>query len=257
MVWPRKNILAEYTQPVTARFYAPEARTREGALDLPEDEARHLTRVLRLSAGARIRVFNGRGQEWHATVASATRQRVLVALEEPVAPLPEPRIAISLATAMLKGDKMDDVVRDAVMLGAGSIQPLVTARTEISPAVIERSGRVDRWRRIAVASAKQCGRAVVPEVRPAIRLDGVLAGEELKVMLAEPASAVRAVTLRDLEPPASATLIVGPEGGWTAGEVDEAAARGTMLLTLGTHTLRADAVPIVALTALRVRWEDF
>jgi 16S rRNA (uracil1498-N3)-methyltransferase len=225
-------------------------------IELPEDEAQHLVRVLRLSVGDRIRVFNGRGDQWWATVDEAGKRRVRARLDEPSRPAPEARVPITLAVAVLKGDKMDGIVRDAVMLGVTAVLPLVTARTEIARAAIERSDRVSRWHRIAVSSAKQCGRAVVPDVREVSRLDDVLGDGPSCVMLVEPSASTAARRVRDLPALARVTLIVGPEGGWTPGEVAAAADRRAVLLTLGPRTLRADAVPIVALTALRVHWED-
>jgi 16S rRNA (uracil1498-N3)-methyltransferase len=212
-------------------------------IELPEDEAVHLVRVLRLSAGDRIRVFNGRGDEWLATVDEAGKRRVSARLDQPSRPAPEARVPITLAVAVLKGDKMDGVVRDAVMLGVIAVVPVVTARTEISRAAIERSERISRWQRIAVSSAKQCGRAVVPDVHAVTQLDAVLRERPPCVMLVEPSAS-------------GVTLLTGPEGGWTPDEVAAAGASQARLLTLGPRTLRADAVPIVALTALRVHWED-
>lgn len=239
------------------RFYAPLAGRAATRVELPDDEATHLTRVLRLSTGDEIRVFDGRGMEWRATIEDASKRGVSVLLTEAVTPAPEPRVAITLALAVLKGDKMDDIVRDAVMLGVRAIRPVISARTEIAAATIARSGRVARWQRIAVSSAKQCGRAVVPRIHDAVPIDGILDGEGSRVMLVEPAADARATPLKDVPPLDCPTLLVGPEGGWTGDEVQRAAAAGTMLMTLGAQTLRADAMPLVALTALRVQWDDF
>jgi 16S rRNA (uracil1498-N3)-methyltransferase len=257
MVWPRKNILAEYTQAVPPRFYVPEARAEEALIELPADEAAHLTRVLRLGAGDRIRVFNGRGDEWEASVEDASKRAVSARLGDRVTALPEARVALTLAAAVLKGDKTDDVVRDAVMLGVTEIVPLVTARSEVAPAAIRRGGRVERWQRIAVASAKQCGRAVVPAVTDAVTLAAALERLSPGVMLVEPAAGGGVVRLRQLARRSRLALFVGPEGGWAGEEVQRARDSGAMLMSLGALTLRADAVPLVALTALRVHLEDF
>src|ERR687891_618934 len=118
----RKPIIAS----VTPRFYAP-AAARGKTVGLPEDEAQHLTRVLRLKAGTHVVVFDGHGREFDAVVEKATKSEVLVvigALRQTAAR--EPRVALTLAQAVLKGDKMDGVVRDAVMMGAAAIQPMVT-----------------------------------------------------------------------------------------------------------------------------------
>jgi 16S rRNA (uracil1498-N3)-methyltransferase len=213
--------------------------------------------VLRLTAGARIRVFNGRGEEWDAILEEATKQRVSVNIVRRVTSLAEARVPMTLCMAVLKGHKMDDIVRDAVMLGVSRIRPIVTERTESAPGVIARSGRVARWQRIAVSSTKQCGRAVVPDVSAVVTLDEALRSEPHPVMLVEPAIADGAVMIKDLPQVPRAGLFVGPEGGWTARELQLARESGAMLLTLGTLTLRADAVPLVAITACRVHLEDF
>ena len=140
------------------------ARPRRPQVALPADEAGHLRRVLRVQAGAAVRIFDGRGREVEARVTSVDRTGVVVEVGEPVVPAPEWRVRVTLAQAVLKGDKIDDVIRDAVMMGVASIQPMLTARTDVPEAAFSRGRRVERWQRIAVSSAKQCGRAVVPPV---------------------------------------------------------------------------------------------
>ena len=246
-----------------ARFFAPAAGVPGDRILLPVDEAEHLTRVLRLSSGDRVRVFNGRGAEFEAVVDAADRDGVRLTLGAPCTPAPEPRVAITLAQAALKGDKMDDVVRDAVMIGVAAILPVVTARTEISVAALTRSRRRERWERIAVSSAKQCGRAVVPLIAEPSQFDLHVALSESTFpspvfVLVEPNMA-GGVPLGELDTttiPARATLVVGPEGGWTADEVHAASALGS-LITLGGRTLRADATALVALAALFTKYGEY
>ena len=241
------------------RFFAPEAQTTGSIVTLPEDEAAHLVYVLRLKAGDAIQVFDGRGREWRARVEEVGRSQARVHLVEAVAPGAEPAVKLALAIAILKGDKMDDVVRDVVMLGASSIVPLVSERVAMPPTVIARGHRADRWRRIAIASAKQCGRSVVPSVHAPTRLQELLAEESTaqRIMLVEPGGMVPAVErLQDVRRTDEAILLVGPEGGWAPGEMKAAQAAGGRLATLGALTLRADAAPLVAMTALRTVWGD-
>jgi 16S rRNA (uracil1498-N3)-methyltransferase len=243
---------------VNARFFAPDAMRPGDRVALPGEEAQHLTRVLRLKAGAAVRVFNGRGHEFDAVVEKAGKSSVELlvgAAREPAAR--EPRVAVTLAQAVLKGDKMDDVVRDAVMMGVAAVQPIVTARSEVTLSSVQRGKRVERWARIAVASAKQCGRATVPAILPPREFDASLAG----VMFVEPGvlppGGGSHMRLSDLDstPPHEATVIIGPEGGWDPREVERASAR-CRLMTLAAPTLRADAMALVALTALFARWGE-
>lgn len=250
---------------VTVRFYAPDAERPGDRVVLPDEEAQHLTRVLRLTAGAAIRVFNGRGQEFDAAVDRAARSEVRVVVRDRREPAArEPRVAITLAQAALKGDKMDDVVRDAVMMGVAAIQPVVTMRSEVALSSLQRGRRQERWQRIAVSSAKQCGRATVPPVREPRPFEAVLAALAAMalpgpaLMFVEPSAAVGTVALADLDPapPREATVLIGPEGGWSPDEIALASA-ACRLVTLGGRTLRADAMPVVALAALFAVWKEF
>jgi 16S rRNA (uracil1498-N3)-methyltransferase len=230
------------------------------AVTLPRDEAEHLTRVLRIGVGDTVAVFDGRGHEYLARVVGADRRDVRVHLLSRVEPPAESAVHLTLAQAVLKGDKMDDVVRDAVMLGVAAIQPIVTSRTEATVAALMRGARLDRWRRIALASAKQSRRAVLPDIRMPLTFETYLdePAAALRLMLVEPgvAAVVESPgTLRKEPPPADATLLVGPEGGWEEREWTAAQAVGTRLLTFGRRTLRADAVPVVAISVLHFLWD--
>ena len=158
---------------MNARFYVPDAREPGSEIDLPDDEAQHLGRVLRLKAGDSLAVFNGRGDEFAAVVDRRRRSRAWrCGWRNARRRKAELAVSLTLAQAVLKGDKMDDVVRDAVMLGFAAVQPIVTVRSEVSLAALTRGDRRERWHRVAVSSAKQCGRAVVPAIAPPVAFDG-------------------------------------------------------------------------------------
>jgi 16S rRNA (uracil1498-N3)-methyltransferase len=258
------NVGMPHNRGVTARFHAPAADRTGEVIELPPEEAEHLARVLRLKVGAPVRVFNGRGSEFDGVVDLIARGRVRVRVGAARGAVAEPRVALTLAQAVLKGDKMDEVIRDAVMMGVAAIQPVVTTRTEMTLAALARGRRRERWERIAIASAKQSGRATVPtilEPRTFVAAAEALSQMTLPgpgIMLVEPSAEVGALTLGELAtpPPREATMLVGPEGGWTAEEVERGSAT-CRLVTLGHRTFRADAVAIIALTALFAVWKEF
>ena len=246
------------------RFYVPGASAEGDTVELPANEADHLARVLRLRTGAAVRVFDGHGREFDAVVDRVGGRRAAVRLGPSCTPRAEPHVAITLAHAVLKGDRMDDVVRDAVMMGAAVVQPLVSTRTEAAVAPLRRGRRRERWERIAVASAKQCGRAIVPLIRePQTAVEALThraqaLPSDLGVMFVEPAAANSTVTLAELPAaaPDRASVFIGPEGGWTPDEID-LGARTCRLVTLGARTLRADAMAVIALSALFAHWREF
>ena len=239
-------------QPVH-RFLAPGATG--GTIDLDTTETHHLVHVLRVRAGAEVIVFDGRGHEWLGRVASASKDHASVDLIARRPALPEPPVAVTLAIGLLKGDQMDSVVRDATMLGVAAIVPVTTAHVAV-PAAGIKARSVDRWKRVAIASAKQCARAVVPDIQPVTPLAAVLGSvrADLTVMCVEP-SGSNGARVADLARPASALVCIGPEGGWAKEEIELARGRDAALIALGPRTLRAETAPTVALTALWTHWD--
>ena len=243
------------------RFFAPALDPGDEIVALPREETEHLTRVLRLGVGDTVAVFDGRGHEFLGRVVAADRREARVQLVARRNPAAEPAVAITLAQAVLKGDKMDDVVRDAVMLGVAAIQPVVTRRSETTAAALARGARLDRWRRVALASVKQSGRAVLPDIRRPLALESLLEDRAaaLTLMFVEPAAGAPVEPLsalrRDPAPP-DAVVLVGPEGGWIDEELQAARDRRVRLVTLGRRTLRADAAPVAAISVLLFLWNE-
>jgi 16S rRNA (uracil1498-N3)-methyltransferase len=212
-----------------------------------------------------VRVFDGAGHEWTARVSRADRRAVVVDLLEPVTPQEEWDVRVVLAQAVLKGEGMDDVVRDATMIGVAGVQPLASAHGAVGARAADPRLR-ERWQRVAVASAKQCGRAVVPSVAALLSFEAAIGerGDRLGLLLVEPSAVAAlpqgegcAVPLAALHTPARGAgvhLLVGPEGGWAPTEVAGAVAAGYRAWTLGALTLRAEAAALCALSILRYVW---
>jgi 16S rRNA (uracil1498-N3)-methyltransferase len=251
---------ATYNPCVAARFYLPGFEGDASEATLPAEESHHLAHVMRLAPGAEVRVFNGCGGEWVATVRGIARAGATLRIGAPVRAAPECAVSIVLGQALLKGDHVDAVIRDATMLGAAAVWPLRTAHTAV-PGRADGARAAARWQRVAVASAKQCGRAVVPVIRPVSPAEVAFDAEPdaVRLLLVEPAARVAAVSR--VEPLAEqakrhgAFVLVGPEGGWNADEVARATAAGFVPWRLGTVTLRADAVAVVAIAVLRYGWD--
>ena len=240
------------------RFYAP-ALTDNALVELPEDEGQHLARVLRLRAGDSVAIFDGRGREALARVASITSRRVSVQVVEPRLSAPEPRVAVTLAQALLKSDKMDRVIRDAVMLGVSAVQPIVSRRTDVPMKAMKQGGRHDRWDRTVISSVKQSGRAVVPAVLDAVDFGQLLHSStgRTRLMFVEPGvGRVADVTSLEGQRPSEAMVMIGPEGGWDPQELTEATASGVTLLSFGSRVLRADAAGAAVIAVLRYVWRD-
>lgn len=251
----------------SSRVYAPDAATAQSIVVLPPDEAHHLKHVLRMSVGDEVGVFDGAGHEWSGRIVSADRSTVKIELVASVDATREPAVRVILAIGLLKGDQMDAVVRDATMLGAAEIVPMATAHVAVSGKARENEKAISRWTRVAIASARQCARAVVPAVVPVTPFDIVLSRtvRDETIIAVEPAqmahlgtsppytSADLGISPPDVRP-ARALVLVGPEGGWSAGELEMARKCGARARHLGPRTLRAESAPIVLLSVLWTEW---
>ncbi len=235
------------------RFYLPPPCWQAEPPTLTGDEARHLAQVLRLQAGASIIVFDGAGRHAAAEVVHVARDRVALRLGE-LLPATPVRPSITLAQAIPKGKNMDLIVQKAVELGIASIQGLITRHTIVHPA----DGKAEKWRRTALEACKQCGQNVLPEIPEPTTFDRWLAnhsaaptpGLQLIASLAPGARPLRQV-LREHPGALAATLLIGPEGDFSAQETTAALDAGFLPISLGAIVLRVETAALFALSALR------
>jgi 16S rRNA (uracil1498-N3)-methyltransferase len=238
------------------RFHVPSAAP--GAhVELPEHTAHHAREVLRLRAGAAVRVFDGAGAEFEAVLDEVSRRTVSARLRHPVAPRPESPLRLVLAVSPLKGDRMEVVVQKATELGVAEIWPVVTFRTDAAARPALHGSRGERWERVASGAAEQCGRAVVPHVPPTTTLEGLLARpfDGARVALLE-TSGHPALASLPVDASAPLLLLVGPAGGFEAAEAEALDAAGFAAASLGPRILRAETAAVAAVVIAQATWGD-
>ncbi len=237
-----------------ARFYLPPEAWQENPA-LTGDEARHLSQVLRVKPGDLAIVFDGHGRRASAEVLSVSRDRVPLKLGE-ILPSRAPLPAITLAQAIPKGKNMDLIVQKSVELGIAAIQPLVTRYTVVQPG----DGKSEKWRRNALEACKQCGQDTLPEITEPVSYERWIAtqaeapGLKLIASLAPGARPMRSV-LRDHPGTIQTTLLVGPEGDFSAEETTAALAAGFLPISLGSIVLRVETATLFCLSALRYEFD--
>jgi 16S rRNA (uracil1498-N3)-methyltransferase len=212
-------------------------------------EARHYLRdVLRLSAGDAVELFDGQGAAWEAVVEPGFESLAVGARREALAAGP----VLSLLFALSKGDKGELVVQKATELGVARLCPWSAERSVLKLDAGKGRERAERWRRIAGEAARQCGRADVPEVAEPARLAAALAavpaGHRLVVLHGPGGLPLEALGLAGAP---GVALVVGPEGGWTEGELAACQAAGAVRGALGPRTLRAETAAIAGLAVLQ------
>src|SRR5438105_1701781 len=261
------------------RFYNAPEDWNPDSLVLAGAEAHHARDVLRLQAGGRVVVFNGRGHEITAEIARVTRGEILLRKmhEARVPPLP---CRITLAQAIPKGKNMDLIVQKAVEIGAAEIAPLISERTIVHLEAKEAAQKQAKWQQVAIEAAKQCGQNWLPTVQlPKTPKDffssvetGVSPAQDLGTQPTRPPPQNRGLDLRligslqsdalhlktvlaDYERehharPASGRICIGPEGDFTPAELNLARSNGCRPITLGPIILRVETAALYCLSVL-------
>jgi 16S rRNA (uracil1498-N3)-methyltransferase len=223
------------------RFYAPTEYFNGDKITLNVDETRHLRDVLRLRIGDEVHVFDGNGNEFKCEIETIEKRESLLKIIEKVSPQsPESELDLTLAIALLKGEKFDLVVQKAVELGVKKIIPITTKHT------IEKSVRLERLRKIALDATKQCGRARLLEIGETVSFTQLIeSNESTFIMFSER----NGTNFSSFKPTSKITSIIGPRGGWEDSELEFGLQKGVSIITFGGRILRAETAAI-ALTAI-------
>jgi 16S rRNA (uracil1498-N3)-methyltransferase len=237
-------------------FVRPEAVGAD-RVQFDADEAHHLRRVLRLRPGAVVEATDGTGRLYTIRLVVLEVNGGWGAIETRAEPERESPCAITLAQAILKGDRMSWLVQKATELGVARIVPMETARVVARP--VTGAARHTRWERIAREALKQCGRVVVPVIdRP--RAFGEVAreigGHDVAWVFWEGGGRGLAATAAEAGSPARLLVLVGPEGGFTPEEVAQAEAAGARLVSLGPRILRAESAGLTAVALCQFLFGD-
>ncbi|WP_085630032.1 16S rRNA (uracil(1498)-N(3))-methyltransferase [Pseudomonas sp. R16(2017)] len=236
-----------------SRFFI-DAPLSLGEHELPEAQAHYISRVLRMTEGDAVQLFDGSGQEFLGALAEVGKKRVTVRIDEQFAGQPESPLSIHLGQGLSRGERMDWAIQKATELGVNEITPIFSERCEVRLKDERADKRLLHWRQVAVSACEQCGRSRVPVIHPPVLLADWLKQTEadLKLVLhpvAEP--------LESHAKPASLAFLIGPEGGLSEAEVDQAKAGGFHAARLGPRVLRTETAPVVALAVAQQLWGDF
>ena len=242
------------------RFFAPPEAFNKQTVTLTGDEARHLRDVLRLKAGDEVFVFDGAGKEFRCTVESARREQAFLSQCHEIAPThAESPLQLTLAVALLKGEKFDLVVQKTTELGVAEIVPVMTRHADIHLRdASDSEKRVSRWKRIAMEAAKQCGRAVVPPINLPISFESLTQEQSSSVrfMFSERGGVSLDEAFSRCERPYKMIALIGSEGGWADEEIAIASNNGWQVITLGGRVMRAETAAIAVTALLQNKWGD-
>lgn len=236
------------------RIYHDAPLTPQQELELSESAANHVARVLRLREQAALVIFNGNGGEYRAHISRIEKRRVLVQLEEYRAQEVESPLHITLAQGISRGERMDYTLQKAVELGISRIVPLLSERCMVELKGERLEKRLAHWRGVIIGACEQCGRNRLPELLPVTPLPEWLARpvEGCGLLLDHRAQG----SINTLDTAGAFTLLIGPEGGLSPTEQEQALAAGYQAIRLGPRVLRTETAALVALSALQARFGD-
>lgn len=231
------------------RFHASKSQISDSQVVLDADEAHHLSRVLRLGEGDRVFVFDGEGNEWECEIARVGKREadltILCQLNNDV----ESPLRLTLAQALVKGDKFDWIVQKATELGVTRIVPLITDHTDVRRVEERAEQKLERWRRISLEALKQCGRRRLVEITEPISFVGFCnVAEAVSLIFSERGGKMLREIAPNVHSPASLTLCVASEGGWSDAELEAAEAHNFLPVHLGQRILRTETAAIAAVT---------
>ena len=232
-----------------AWFFANDAITTE-YYTISGEDASHIARSLRMKVGEELTLCTPDGRRHECEITLVARDEVTVRIKSSTVCEQEPDVKVSLYIALMKGDKIDDVVQKAVELGVYEITPFLSARCISRPDSKSMIKKVARWQKIADNAARQSRRGLLPKVNPCIDLRDIPAAvkdTDTSVVFYE----CGGEKLSDIVPDTcrSIALITGAEGGFEQEEIDLLCENGIKVATLGKRILRAQTAPIAALCA--------
>jgi len=222
---------------------------------LEADAANHVGRVLRLPQGAEIILFNGQGGEYRATLTESGKKVVKAQVNSYADISLESPLAIHLGQGISRGDKMEMTIQKAVELGVTEITPLFSERCGVKLSGERLQKKLSQWHKIIISACEQCGRNTIPTIHSPLQLDQWLAqpSDELKLNL-HPKAKYSINTLP--QPTNGIRLLIGPEGGLSDLEIEQAATQGFDEVLIGPRVLRTETAGLTIISALQTRFGD-
>jgi len=239
-----------------SRIYISRQLTVGDTVELKDQAAHYLTRVLRLAVGDAVTLFNGNGKDYSGEVRKIDRKTVRVGLLGKQAPGTESPLKITLVQAISRGERMDYTVQKAAELGVYAIQPIFTSRVAVRLDDKRRIKRLSHWRGVVTSACEQSGRAMVPQVyEPLTLVDWLKVEDDTRRLVLNPDAGSK---LSDCKITADAvSVLVGPEGGFSEEEIDLVTANGVDSVSLGPRIFRTESAGPAALAVLQVIAGDF
>lgn len=239
------------------RVYQPQSINVGQSLQLDDSGAHHIGKVLRMQAGQPLRLFNGEGGEYQATILAVDKKNVLVAVEQYLEDDRCSPLHTHLGQVISRGERMDFALQKAVELGVSEITPLFSMRSEVKLSGPRLDKRMQQWQHLIISACEQCGLNRLPTLNPPqVALQWFENSQaSLKWLLHPGETPLKRLLGKDK--PASVCLAIGPEGGFDDSEINAAKEAGFQAVAIGPRVFRTETAPTAALSLLQYQWGDF
>ncbi|WP_338883033.1 MULTISPECIES: 16S rRNA (uracil(1498)-N(3))-methyltransferase [Xenorhabdus] len=237
------------------RIYHPELLSTGVEIYLSDDAANHVGRVLRMSNGQALQLFDGSNQVFDAIITEASKKTVKVSILDGKLSDHESPLNLHLGQVMSRGEKMEFTIQKSVELGVNTITPLLSERCGVKLDIERLEKKLQQWKKIAISACEQCGRNRIPEIRPVMSLETWCAENDGSLKLNLHPRASHSINTLPL-PVEKVRLLIGPEGGLSAEEIEMTAKYQFTDILLGPRVLRTETTALTAITALQVRFGD-
>ena len=238
----------------THRIYTDQVLKPETEIVLGGATAHYLLRVLRVSPGQSLVLFNGDGSDYVAEVVQKAKKELSVDVRSRLPALPESPLAITVVQAISRGERMDQTLQKCTELGATTFQPLTSERVEVRIRPEKRAAKMQHWQQVVISSCEQCNRAVIPTILPPRSLSEWLAAEttasRLVLVPKTPVPLVQAHIQSSVE------IIIGPEGGFSDSEIALMMGHDVLPVSLGPRVLRTETAGPAAVALLQGLFGD-
>ena len=224
-------------------------------VDLAENAANHVSRVLRMRVGEPLILFNGEGGAFQGKVSALSKKQVQVELETELEGDAQSPLVIELGQTLSRGERMDYAIQKATEMGVTSITPLFSERCEVKLNAERQEKQRRRMQQIAISACEQSGRNIVPVINPPAKLQDWLESRETELNFVLHHRTEK--KLDGYDKPASVSLLIGPEGGLTAEEIARAETKSFKSLALGPRVLRTETAPVAAISLMQFLWGDY
>ncbi|CDL81624.1 16S rRNA (uracil(1498)-N(3))-methyltransferase [Xenorhabdus szentirmaii] len=237
------------------RIYHPEPLSINTEIYLSDDAANHVGRVLRMSSGQKVQLFDGSNQVFDAELTESTKKTVKVRILEARLSDQESPLDLHLGQVMSRGEKMEFTIQKSVELGVSTITPLLSERCGVKLDAERLDKKLQQWKKIVISACEQCGRNRIPEIRPTMSLEAWCKENDDNLKLNLHPRASQSINTLPL-PVKKVRLLIGPEGGLSAEEIEMTAKYQFTDILLGPRILRTETTALTAITALQVRFGD-